>query len=82
VDRLPEHLPGQVPQRQVDGRQHAIGQRAQVQALTLLERLPDSLAIERVLADEHRGHDLLDRAGIDAAEIVSAGTVVGGNGQQ
>ena len=82
VDWLPEHLAGQVPQGQVDGRQHAVRQGAQMQALALLERVPDTLAIKGVLADQHRRDDLLDGAGADATEVVSARAVIGGDGQQ
>ena len=77
VDGLPEHLAGQVPQSQVDRRQHPVRQRAQVQPLAFLERVPDALPIEGVLARQHRGDDLLDRGGAHAAEIVPAGAVVG-----
>jgi len=77
LDGLAERLAGQVPQREVHPRQHAIGQRAQIQALPLDERLPDALAVKGVLPEQHRLHYVLDGALVDGSKVVATHAVVG-----
>src|SRR2546425_9914634 len=76
MDGLPEDPSGQVPQGEINGRQHAVGESAQIQPLPLLQGVPDALAIERVLADQHRRDDVLNGARLDRAEVVTARTIV------
>ena len=77
MDGLPEDPSGQIPQGEINGRQHAVGEGAQIQPLPLLQGVPDALAIERVLADQHWRDDVLDRASLDGAEVRTARTIVG-----
>ena len=82
VDGQPGDLAAEVPQREIDGGEHAVRQGRQVEALALLEAVPEHLAVERVLADEVRLDDALDGARVGDAEVVAADALVGGDGQE
>ena len=81
VHRLADDLPSQVPQSEVDGGEHPVGQRTQVQPLALLESIPDPLAIKRVLANQHRGDDLGYRPFIHSAKAPTGSAIVSRDGQ-
>ena len=76
MHRQIQRASGQIPQRQVSCGQFFVGQRALVQPLPFFESLPQSLAIKRVLAQQRRPHDLLDRGGI-AAETIALDPLIG-----
>ncbi len=81
VHRLAQDLAGQVPQREVDRGQNAVADGAQVQSLAFVECAPQVLAIERVLAAQHRRDDVVDDVRVDGAEEDTARTIVSSDGE-
>ena len=79
VDRQVGVLAGQIPECQVDGAEHLVGQLSQMQPLAFLEHLPEVLAIEGVLADEQRLDQTLDHIRA-AAECIAGQPLVGDDG--
>ena len=80
VHRLAQRASGQVPERQVHRFQRPVCQRG-TEALAFIERLPDALAVEGVLACQQRPHQSVHDAIVDT-EAVAADASVRGDGEQ
>ena len=85
VDRHAEAAAGQIPERAVDDRQRPVGQLRRAAALPVRQVLPEPLAVERIGADQHLAHELLDDMrpnDLGRREGIALDAGVGADGQQ
>ena len=84
VHRQVQRPAREVPQRAIDDRQRPVGQLRRTAPLPVRQLLPQLLAVERIGADQHLAHELLEHVLADdlrRREAVALVTGVGANGE-
>ena len=85
VHGQPELAPRQIPQRHVDDGERPIAQLAAAAALPVRKILPQALAVERILAQQHGLHEAIDQMRTNhfgETEAMTLCAVIGGDGEQ